>query len=345
MKTWIGGLILAVLTGSVGAQAGVQAGALTNATVDDRSSISDPAVVSRELADGWLAFSMPVIEGTRAPCCWQGKWSSGREVGCSLEKDHQSYGTRHDSPPAQHIIAYARVNSGEVQSLRILGESCPVDGGGAQVIWLGNTDDISSLNWLDGVVRSSQNDASDTALFATALHASAEATERLRVLVIENDNDLSEEAVFWLGDARGASGYQALDALLNELPHGDTRRQINFALAQNGSPGAFNRLVEISRSDADPEQRGNALFWLAEEYPDRSEQLLLNAIANETDEAVLEQAVFAVSQLPPGQGTQILLGLAQDPAQPREVRRQAMFWLANSDDDEALAALEELLTR
>jgi hypothetical protein len=36
---------------------------------------------------------------------------------------------------------------------------------------------------------------------------------------------------------------------------------------------------------------------------------------------------------------------AQDPDQPREIRRQAMFWLAHSDDDEGLAALEELLTR
>ena len=93
MKTWMLGMMLAILAGSVWAQAG----ALTNATVTDQTSINDPEAAARELSNGWLAFSMPVIEGTRAPCCWQGNWNSNREVGCSLVNGHQSYGTRHDS--------------------------------------------------------------------------------------------------------------------------------------------------------------------------------------------------------------------------------------------------------
>ncbi len=341
MKTWISGLLLAFLSGSVWAQAG----ALTNAKVTERTSITDPAKAVREFPDGWLAFSMPVIEGTRSPCCWQGNWTSERELGCSLQTEHQSYGTRHDSPLAQDVIAYARVSDGNVRAVRIVGRDCPVDGGGAQVTWIGATNDTASLGWLDRVARSSQHDASDSALYATALHASPEATKQLQDLAADDNSELSEEAVFWLGEARGISGYRALDALLDELPRGDTRQQINFALAQNDSSEAFARLVDISRKDADPEQRGNALFWLAEEYPDQAADLLLDALAVEQDDEVLEQAVFAVSQLPGSQGTRILLDLAQDPEQPREIRRQAMFWLANSDDAEALAALEELLTR
>jgi hypothetical protein len=341
MKTWISGLLLAFLSGSAWAQAG----ALTNATVTERTSITDPAKAVSEFPDGWLAFSMPVIEGTRSPCCWQGNWTSEREMGCSLQTEHHSYGTRHDSPLAQDVIAYARVSDGNVRAVRIVGKDCPVNGGGAEVAWIGTTDDTASLDWLNRIARSSQHGASDSALYATALHASPEATKHLQDLATDEDSELSEEAVFWLGEARGISGYRALDALLDELPRGDARRHINFALAQNDSPEAYARLVDISRNDADPEQRGNALFWLAEEYPERAEDLLLDALASEKDEDVLEQAVFAASQLPGSQGTRILLGLAQDPDQPREIRRQAMFWLANSDDDEALAALEELLTR
>ena len=341
MKTWITGMMLAILSGGVWAQAG----SLTNATVTDRTPITDPEVAVREISNGWLAFSMPVIEGTRSPCCWQGNWSSNREVGCSLVTEHQSYGTRHESPLANRVITFARVSDGNVKSVRIVGEDCPVDGGGAEVTWLGTTEDTASLDWLGRVARSSQHDAGDSALYATALHANPEATKHLHNLARDENSGLSEEAVFWLGEARGASGYRALNELLDELPRGDTRLHINFALAQNDSPGALDRLVEISRNDADPEQRGNALFWLAEEYPDQAADLLLGTLASEKDSEVLEQAVFAVSQLPGSQGTRILLDLAQDSQQPREIRRQAMFWLANSDDDEALAALEELLTR
>jgi HEAT repeat protein len=341
MKTWITGLMLTTLIGSAWAQPGT----LTNATVSDRASISDPAMAVNEVSNGWLAIRMPVIEGTRSPCCWQGNWNSNREVGCSLQTDRRSHGTRRDSPLAQNVIAYARVSGGIVKTLRIVGEDCPVDGGGAEVTWIGVTDDTTSLEWLDSVARSTGHGASEAALYATALHASPAATKTLHALVTDEDSGLSEEAVFWLGEARGVSGYRALGALLDELPHGDTRQHINFALAQNDSSEAFALLVEISRTDADPEQRGNALFWLAEEYPEQAENLLLETLAGEKGEEVLEQAIFAVSQLPQSQATRILLDLAQDPEQPRETRRQAMFWLAHSDDDEALAALEELLTR
>lgn len=341
MKTWIMGLMLAILSGSAWAQPGT----LTNATVADRTSFSDPAMAVGEVSKGWLAFRMPVIEGTRSPCCWQGNWHSNREVGCVLQTDYHSYGTRRDSPLAKNVIAYARVSGGNVKALWIVGEDCPVDGGGAKVTWIGDSDDTASLEWLDNVARTSRHDAGDAALYATALHASPAATKNLHALVKDEDSGLSEEAVFWLGEARGISGYRALDALLDELPHGDTRQHINFALAQNDSPEALALLVEISRNDADPEQRGNALFWLAEEHPEQAENLLLDTLAVEKDEEVLEQAIFAVSQLPQGKATRILLDLAQDPEQPREIRRQAMFWLAHSDDDEALAALEDLLTR
>ena len=67
-------------------------------------------------------------------------------------------------------------------------------------------------------------------------------------------------------------------------------------------------------------------------------------IGSERDPEVLEQAVFAVSQLPSEQATAMLLDLAGDGGMPREVRRQALFWLAHSDDDKAVEALADLLT-
>jgi len=342
MKTISTAMMLALLSSAAWAQVG----GLMNADVSERTSIMDPAQAAQTPEAGWIAFSMPVLEGSQSPCCWKGQWNNFSEVGCSLEKQHQSYGTRSDSPLTEKVIAYARISEGGVRSLRVVGEHCPVEGDGAKVTWIGDTDDTASLNWLEAVARSDPHDSvGGSALYAMAMHRSHEASERLYQLAIEPGDALAEEAIFWLGDARGNDGFDALERLLAELPSGDTRRAINFALAQNGTQAAIDLLSGISRNDSDPEQRGNAMFWLAEEFPEQAPDMLMAVLANEQDEEVLEQAVFAISQLPDDIGSQMLLDLARDGQQSREVRRQALFWLANSDDENTVAALSELLAR
>jgi len=184
-----------------------------------------------------------------------------------------------------------------------------------------------------------------SALFALALYRDDEANRRLYEMALTPDANYQEEAIFWLGEGRGDQGLESLQRLLTELPNGDTRQQINFALAQNGSKTAFDLLTDISRTDADPEQKSNALFWLADEFPEQARDILLEVIASEQDPEVLEQTVFAISQLPPEMRSQMLLDLARDTQQTKAVRRQALFWLANSDDDQAVAALTDLLTQ
>jgi len=341
MKTIFAGMMLALICSTAWARFG----GLMNAEVTERTSISDPAKAVRNANEEWIALRFPALEGTRSPCCWKGKWVSSREVGCRLKKEHQSYGTRSDSPLTENVIAYARISAGEVGSLQVVGEHCPMEADGARVAWIGNVDSTASLNWLEGVARSNNNAAKGTALYALALHRSTEASDRLYALAKEPHGELAGEAIFWLGDRRGVDGFEALNRLLSELPNGAARQEINFALAQNGSNPAIDLLSGISRTDRDPEQRGNALFWLAEEFPEKAPDLLLEALADEQDEEVQEQAVFAISQLPPEIGTPMLLELARDEHKSRELRRQALFWLANSDDEEAVAALADLLSR
>ena len=338
MKTkWLS-LALLILSGNSWAQAGE----LFNAEVTENTSVTNPAKLMKEAEGQWLAFSLPALAGTRSPCCWKGNWNNMGEAGCSLESKHQSYGTRSDSPLAENVIVFSRVRDGKVHDLRVIGESCPMDANGANVIWLGSVDDRAGLDWLEAVARSGQD---DTALFALALHKSPEAGQRLYSLAKETEGDLSEEAIFWLGESRGDEGFRSLKKLLAELPVGDERRAINFALAQNNTAAAAELLLEISQSDSDPEQRGEAMFWLAEGYPQQARDWLLELIDTEKDEDVLEQAVFAISQLPDGSGDRVLLELAKNNQTPRAVRRQAIFWLAQSDNDSSVAALTELLTR
>lgn len=280
MRALASGLALTLFVGSAWAQAG----SLVNAEVSENTPVSDPAKAVQEAKSDWIAFRMPALEGTRSPCCWQGGRQHTMEIGCSLETLHVSYGTHSDSPPTDAIIAFARITGGELSDLRIVGEHCPVDGGGASVTWIGNTDDTDSLDWLESVARAKQDDApADSALYAMALHSSPNAGERLYALARDSGSDVSEEAVFWLGEARGAEGLKKL-------------------------------------------------------------RLLLDQAVREENEELQEHVVFAISLLPDGLGSEILLELARDSNQSRTVRRQALFWLANSDDEEAVATLTEWLT-
>jgi hypothetical protein len=340
-KIWLG-IALALVSGHVCAQVGE----LYDADIIEKTAITDPARAVAEADGHWMAFRMPVLEGTRSPCCWKGKWNRTTEVGCSLESSHQSYGTRSDSPLVENVIVYSEIRAGQVQSLRVVGESCPVEGNGAKVTWIDDINNKAGLNWLESIARSDeQESAGESALYAFALHRSPDASQRLYSLAKETNEDLSEEAIFWLGEARGEEGFKVLKQLLAELPRGDTRREINFALAQNHSTEASELLHEISKSDRDPEQRSEAMFWLAQEYPELAKDWLLEVINTEQDEDVLEEAVFAISQLPGESGDLILLDLAKNEQAPKAVRRQALFWLANSDNEDSIAALTELLTR
>ena len=320
-----------------------QAGALYNANVHDMTSITDPAEALAAAEGHWLAFSVPALADTRSPCCWKGKWNGMGEAGCSLEATHQSYGTRSDAPMAESVVVFSRVENGKADRMLVVGESCPVDGNAEQVTWIGGADDNAALDWLEKSAR--ENSKADAALMAIALHRNPGAGRRLHDLATETGGNHAQEALFWLGVSRGEQGFRILRDLLEELPRGDTRREINFALAQNQSPGAADLLFEIAKSDPDPEQRGQAMFWLAQEYPDEARDWLLEVIRSERDNEVLEEAVFAISQLPDDNGDKVLLELASDAGAPRAVRRQAIFWLAQSDNDASVAALTDLLSR
>ena len=219
MKTKWMSLALVILSSNIWAQTGE----LFNAEVTEKTSVTHPAKAMKAVEGQWLAFSIPVQSGTHSPCCWKGKWHGKRSsqwndkntAVCSLESKHQSYGTRSDSELTENVIVFGQVSGGKVHDLRVVGESCPIDGDGAQVTWIGSVDETAGLDWLETVARSDKDDtAGGSALYALALHRSREADQRLYSLAKETGSDLSEQAIFWLGENRGEQGFKKLKQLL-----------------------------------------------------------------------------------------------------------------------------------
>ena len=78
------------------------------------------------------------------------------------------------------------------------------------------------------------------------------------------------------------------------------------------------------------------------EHQQRAVEAIRNAIEDDPESEVRQQAVFALSQLPKDQGIPMLTKLARTHRDP-EVRKAALFWLGQSNDPRALELFEEIL--
>lgn len=116
------------------------------------------------------------------------------------------------------------------------------------------------------------------------------------------------------------------------------------ALARHRSEDATRHLDEIA-GGPNAELAEEAVFWLAQGYPDTAVRELPLLLDGETDGDVREQIVFAVSQLPDGTGDELLFDWARDPQRDKAIRRQAFFWLAQSGDPATIERLAALLRR
>jgi len=71
-------------------------------------------------------------------------------------------------------------------------------------------------------------------------------------------------------------------------------------------------------------------------------QAITAAIEDDPDTDIKKKAVFALSQLPKDQGVPLLIHVAKTNKNPA-VRKQAMFWLGQSNDARALEFFEQVL--
>jgi HEAT repeat protein len=102
-------------------------------------------------------------------------------------------------------------------------------------------------------------------------------------------------------------------------------------------------VASVAHNDKSPHVRGQALFWLAQRAGQKiAESAINDAIANDPETEVKKKAVFALTQIPGGDGVPLLIQVVRNNRNP-EVRKQAMFWLGQSKDDRALAFIEEVL--
>jgi hypothetical protein len=153
--------------------------------------------------------------------------------------------------------------------------------------------------------------------------------------------------VVWLTNVRPAESVKLLRSLVGsgaseDKPLRGVEEPALAALAFHADPSALDALIGLARQDVSGHVRGQALFWLAQRAGSRVAAVITRAIDDDPETEVKKRAVFALSQLPHDEGVPLLIDTARKNRNPA-VRKQAMFWLGQSNDPRALAFFEEVL--
>lgn len=293
-------------------------------------------------ADGWYTWRVAATDDSPSWCCVN--WNGGRSVPgtCQLDDRRHGYSNTDDHlPETGELQIYALLVDGKAERIRPLSPACPVETT-QPVNDLGLVNPVDSLNWLKAYAR---RDGDSDALPAISMHRGTESLEFIRDLALhDQDPDVRGRAMFWLGQVRIAEGKATLVQVMFEDHSADLREHAAFSLAQSSASDKAGLLIRQGRTDPSAEVRGQAWFWLAQTGAKDGETVILQALQDDRSARVRDSAIFALSQLPDGRGIPSLVRIVKDKSADRELREQALFWLAESDSDEAYALIDRLLS-
>jgi HEAT repeat protein len=123
------------------------------------------------------------------------------------------------------------------------------------------------------------------------------------------------------------------------------RRKAVFLIAQEDADGTEDILLETARSDPDQEVREQAVFWLSQVGTERAVGALDSILRTSKDPALQEKAVFALSQHDSPRAIQALRTYAERPDLSENLREKAIFWIGQSGGKENEAFLRSLYGR
>ena len=312
-------------------------------------------ILAAQSAPAWVGYAVPMVAGEHQMCCW----NNNVMCGCSLEE--RSHGqcitvsgkqstVKLEGP--RDLVVLFRMESHQIGKIRTFTPDCGLDAGGLPFIWLTGVAAPESIRYLVALAKDTtagsheQKRKADGAVAAMAMHADPSADAALEEMEAESQpEEVRKQAIFWLGNARGHRGFEIVSRVVREDPSDKIREHAIFALTQNKDPKALQVVASVAHNDKSGHVRGQALFWLAQQAEKKvAEAAISDAIANDPETEVKKKAVFALTQMPAGEGVPLLIQVVRNNRNP-EVRKQAMFWLGQSHDDRALSFIEEVLKK
>ena len=216
------------------------------------------------------------------------------------------------------------------------------------VFWLGQVRSDRAVTLLEDILKNSNDkEIKDKALFALSQHGSARAGQILRDFAErESENEeLREQAIFWLGQKRSEENANYLKGLYGRVKKDALKEKIIFSLSQQRAFGNSEWIMNIALDPKEStEMRKQALFWAGQNGGATTESFA--ALYDKmTDPEIKEQLIFVFSQRGrDSKAVDKLMDIAKND-KDREMRSKAVFWLGQSRDPRAVKFLEELISK
>ena len=170
------------------------------------------------------------------------------------------------------------------------------------------------------------------AMFIVAQQRSPETTRiLLHAVRTDPDPEVQEQAVFWLSQVPAPEAIAALDSILQHASNPELQEKAVFALSQQRGEAASRALRNhLERASTPEELKENIVFWLGQQGGEENAQYLRDFYARTEQLDVKEKVLFALSQTRRPENTEWIMGIALDENEPIEMRKQALFWAAQS---------------
>ena len=143
------------------------------------------------------------------------------------------------------------------------------------------------------------------------------------------DQEVREQAVFWLSQVPGSTGL--LDEILKGNSDENIKEKALFSLSQQNEPRAQQILREFAMRDGESENlRDKAIFWLGQRRSAENTEFLRNLYSRLTNQDLREKVLFSLSQQRGVGNEQWLMNIALNSKEDIELRKKALFWAGQS---------------
>jgi HEAT repeat protein len=151
---------------------------------------------------------------------------------------------------------------------------------GQAIFWLGQRSSTENTEFLRTLYsRLNNEELKDKVLFSLSQRRGAGNEKWLMDVAVnpKESIELRKKALFWAGQS--GVGVEAIAPMYSQLTDREMKEQVIFVLSQrHNSPAAIDKLIDIAKTDKDPELRKKAIFWLGQSRDPRVQQFLLDII-------------------------------------------------------------------
>ncbi|MGH9763379.1 MAG: HEAT repeat domain-containing protein [Blastocatellia bacterium] len=327
----------------------------------------------------WAAYKFNIRPGTAIDCVINTAEGTTYVNGASISDD-SGFETKNVAVFLRYEAGVDRLTKLELYNLD---RSHYFDG--LPVYWVGQPGNDESLHFLDQLITGSAPDQAGKidsevrrrAVLAVALHDDNRIGPMLESYVSSKYPDaVREPAVFWLGHVPGElpflerlavnesesapvrkkavfgigiskdqTALQSLERVYQTVQAPEVRKETLFGAYLNKDKASTDFLIKVAETEQDRSLRKSAIFWLGQKAGEVTLKVLSNLVdQNGGETEVKKAAVFAISRRPADEAVPLLINIARRNSD-RSVRKQAMFWLGQTEDSRAVDFFKEVLSK